>query len=308
MKKIVLFGMIIVLIAGAAACSRPTAEKPGGIGGPDTTLMHLHGLGYSGDGKRLLIPAHSGIKIYADGKWSDAPGEKHDYMGFSVVDNGFYSSGHPVLDSAYSNPLGLVKSTDEGRSIKILALEGEADLHGMSAGYRTHTLYVLNEQANSKMKQSGLFYSQDEGKTWTGSRMSGVQGQIAALVVHPTQASVVAVGTTAGVFVSNDYGDSFTLLIADRPATSLAFMESGELLAAASAPKVELLRIDVKTKQQTAINVPVQGGDTISYVAGSPVQPKELAIATKNKEIYLSIDNGANWQHIADKGNIINRP
>jgi hypothetical protein len=34
--------------------------------------------------KRLLVPVHNGLKVYAEGTWTDGPGEKHDYMGFSA--------------------------------------------------------------------------------------------------------------------------------------------------------------------------------------------------------------------------------
>jgi hypothetical protein len=118
--------MVVVIAAVFTACSKKTADEPHGshdAGG--TAFTHIHGLGYSSDGKRLFIPAHNGLKVYADGKWSDAPGEKHDYMGFSLADNGFYSSGHPAVGSTYKNPMGLIKSTDEGKSITVLALEAK---------------------------------------------------------------------------------------------------------------------------------------------------------------------------------------
>jgi hypothetical protein len=156
MKKVITLAMAIVIAAAFTACSKKTADDQHGshnaVG--DSVFMHIHGLGYSSDGKRLFIPVHNGIKVYADGKWSNAPGEKHDYMGFSAADNGFYSSGHPAVGSKFKNPLGLIKSADEGKSITVLALEGEVDLHGMSVSYRTHSLYVINPEPNSKMKQS----------------------------------------------------------------------------------------------------------------------------------------------------------
>jgi len=71
----------------------------------------------------------------------------------------------------------------------------------MSVGYRTHTLYVLNAKPNSKMNQAGMFYSRDEAKTWTQSRMAGVTGQMSTLSVHPTQESIVAVGTSSGAYL-----------------------------------------------------------------------------------------------------------
>ena len=53
--------------------------------GQSITLHHVHGLAYSGDGKRIMIPSHHGLAIYENGKWSKAPGPQHDYMGFSAT-------------------------------------------------------------------------------------------------------------------------------------------------------------------------------------------------------------------------------
>lgn len=49
------------------------------------TLHHVHGLAYSADGKRLMIPSHYGLAVYQNGKWYKAPGPQHDYMGFSAT-------------------------------------------------------------------------------------------------------------------------------------------------------------------------------------------------------------------------------
>jgi hypothetical protein len=100
LEEVITIAMAVVIAVAFTACSKKTADD--GHESHDegnATFMHIHGLGYSSDGKRLFIPVHNGLKVHADGKWSDAPGEKHDYMGFSIADNGFYSSGHPAVGS-----------------------------------------------------------------------------------------------------------------------------------------------------------------------------------------------------------------
>lgn len=307
MKKVITLAMAIVIAIAFTACSKKTPDdQHGSHNAGDTAFMHIHGLGYSSDGKRLLIPIHNGIKVYGDGKWSDAPGEKHDYMGFSVADNGFYSSGHPAAGSKYKNPLGLIKSTDEGKSITVLALEGEVDLHGMSVGYRTHSLYVLNSEPNSKMKQAGLFYSRDEGKSWVSGQMTGLSGQITALAVHPTQDAIVAIGTESGAYFSKDNGQNFAAVYTEQPVSTLAFTDNGDLMIGTA--KAELVNINLETRRSVTVKTPVKTGDVIAYVSGSPVNPKEMAIATGKKDVYLSTDNGAAWRKIADQGQAINQP
>ncbi|WP_373864537.1 F510_1955 family glycosylhydrolase [Paenibacillus humicus] len=292
-----------VLLIGTTACSKNTEQGPNS--NASTTFMHLHGLGYSADGKRLFIPVHNGLQIYTDGSWNEGSGEKHDYMGFTTVDDGFYSSGHPAPGSKFKNPLGLVKSTNDGKTISVLALEGEVDLHGMTAGYRSHSLYVVNPEPNSKMKQSGLFYSKDEGKTWTNSPATGLQGQMTVIAAHPSDASIVAVGTTTGAYLSRDYGQRFTPMVPKKPVSALTFTDSGNVMIATSGPNASLLDINIESKQSLAIQTPSK--DAIAYVVQNPANPKELAIATEPKDIYLSTDRGATWIQIADKGKTINR-
>src|SRR5437899_7996074 len=93
------------------------------------TLMHVHGLGYSPDGKRLMIPSHHGLAIYENGKWSKAPGPEHDYMGFSASANRIYSSGHPAAGSGLVNPFGLLRSKDGGKTWEKLNQEGESIIY-----------------------------------------------------------------------------------------------------------------------------------------------------------------------------------
>jgi hypothetical protein len=95
----------------------------------DSSLTHVHGLGYSTNGSFIMIPAHDGLKVFKEGKWGSLTGDKHDYMGFSVVNKGFYSSGYPAEGSSLKNPFGIVMSEDNGKSLNILDLHGEIDFH-----------------------------------------------------------------------------------------------------------------------------------------------------------------------------------
>lgn len=304
MKKMITLTVALTMAIVVAACSNNTVEEERASHDEDIPFMHIHGLGYSSDGERLLIPVHNGLKIYGDGKWSNGSGETHDYMGFTMADNGFYSSGHPALGSDYQNPLGLIKSTDEGKTITVLALEGEVDFHGMSVSYRTHTLYAFNPEPNSKMEQVGLFYSKDEGETWEHSQMAGISSQITALAVHPTEDSIVALGTESGVYLSTDYGQTFAAIYEEQPISSIAFMDTGDLIIGTVKP--ELLKVNLETKQPIIIRVPVQKGGFIAYISGNPVNTQELALVTESKDVYLSTDDGVTWQQIAKQGQAIN--
>ncbi len=277
-----------------------------GINGKkEVYLEHVHGLGFSSDGKRILIPAHDGLKAYAQGRWETPEGAKHDYMGFSPVKDGFYSSGHPAPGSELKDPLGIVKSTNEGKSLKMLALQGETDFHNMAVGYNSHVIYVMNPQPNSKMDAAGLYYSKDEGGTWTKTEMKGINEEPTAIAVHPTEESVVAIGTPTGVYLSKDYGNRFEKVLSEGQTTALYFNKQGELFIGGYQNQAYLQKMDIKSKKTEKLTMPALTEDAITYVAQNPSDDGEIAFATFNKDVYLSNDKGLNWKKIADQGKTI---
>jgi photosystem II stability/assembly factor-like uncharacterized protein len=136
--------------------------------------------------------------------------------------------------------------------------------------------------------------------------MTGLSGQITALAVHPTKDAIVAVGTASGAYLSTDNGQTFAAIYTKQPVSTLAFTDNGDLLVGTA--KADLVSINLETKQLVTVKTPVKTGDVIAYVSGSPANPKEMAIATGNKDVYLSTDNGTAWRKIADQGLAINQP
>jgi hypothetical protein len=262
-------------------------------------MPHLHGLSFSADGTQLIVPAHSGLRIYEDGAWHSPDVPTHDYMGYAGTDSGFYSSGHPAPGSDLVNPLGLVKSSDGGRTLTTLAFAGESDFHLMAVGYHNHAIYVVNPQANSQLA-AGLFLSRDDGKTWQQATAQGVAGQPIQIAVHPTDPAVVALATEAGLLLSADFGDTFALVGDAEPISAATFSPDGaRLLFGTTALSV----YDLANKQITTLATPEFGAqDAIAYLAVNPMQSDELALASFERHIYLSIDNGQSWQQIARAG------
>src|SRR2546430_7270611 len=170
------------------------------------TLMHVHGLSYSADGKRLMIPSHHGVAVYEKGKWSKAPGPQHDYMGFSATSKHLYSSGHPAPGSGLVNPFGLIRSRDGGKTWDKLGLEGETDFHVLATSWHTNAIYVWNPAPSSRMRSPGLHYTLNDGLAWKAARAAGLQGDPRALAVHPDDAPSVPVATSTGVFGSRTSG------------------------------------------------------------------------------------------------------
>jgi WD40 repeat protein len=279
--------LCLVVTALAAGCSSTPIE-----------LRHVHGLGYSADGSKLIVPAHDGLVEYAAGKWQVPDLPKHDYMGFVATDDGFYSSGHPGT-SDLPNPLGLIKSTDGGKTIQTLAFQGESDFHLMGVGYKNHTIYVGNSQKNSRIGV-GLFYSLDDGRTWKQSGLRGLSSQPIQIAVHPTKPNVVAIATESGLFLSSDYGDRFDRVGDGAPVTAVSFHPSGNSIVFGFK---RVAKYDLETKKVESVSTPTLGeSDAIGYIAINPARLEEMAIATAQRDLYLTPDGGKTWKQIAKDG------
>jgi photosystem II stability/assembly factor-like uncharacterized protein len=246
-----------------------------------------------------MVPAHDGLRIYTEGQWSVPGVPAHDYMGFVPSDDGFYSSGHPDPTSNLVNPLGLIKSTDGGKTLVRLGFEGESDFHLMAVGYENHAIYVGNPAPNSAL-QPGIHYSQDDGQTWQQSALHGVTAQPIQMAVHPRDANTVALATEEGLLLSTDYGDSFASAGEGGTVTAVTFYPNGQSLLFGYQT---LFSYDLATQQVTALPAPaIAADDAISYLAVNPAQPDEIALATFNRDIYLSQDGGNTWRSIAEDG------
>lgn len=265
----------------------------------DVELPHLHGMGFTADGRQLFVAAHDGLRVFADGEWLVPTLPVNDYMGYTPTDNGFYSSGHPGPSSDLVNPLGLVKSSDGGKTLSTLGFAGESDFHLMGVGYTTHAIYLLNPTPNSKL-QTGLYSSLDDGATWKQSAARGVTGQPIQIAVHPTDSKVVALATDAGLFLSSNYGDTFERVGDAQAMTAAAFDPRGEkLYFGANALQV----YDLKGKQVSTLPTPtIAASNAIQYIAVNPAQPHQTIMATFERDMYVSNDGGQTWQQIADDG------
>src|SRR5687767_11448706 len=221
------------------------------------TLHHVHGLAYSGDGKRLMIPSHHGLAVYQNGKWSKAPGPQHDYMGFSATAKNLYSSGHPAPGSGLVNPFGLIRSKDGGKTWDKLGLEGETDFHLLATGWNTNAIYVWNPAPSSRLKRPGLHYTLNDGFAWQAPRASGLVGEPRALAVHPDDAATVAVATSEGLYISTDSGERFMKAAANGEGLAAFFDLNGkDVWYAAFSGRPTLSRIPLKGGQPVGIALP----------------------------------------------------
>jgi photosystem II stability/assembly factor-like uncharacterized protein len=267
------------------------------------TLMHVHGLAYSSDGKRLMIPSHHGLAVYENGSWSKAPGPQHDYMGFSATGRNLYSSGHPAPGSGLVNPFGLLRSRDGGKTWERLGLEGESDFHLLATSWNTSAVYVWNPAPSSRMERPGLHYTLNDGLVWKPARASGLEGEPRAIAVHPDDAAIVAVGTSSGVFLSRDSGERFVRLAGGAEGLSVCFDLDGKSLWYGTFDgRARLSRAPLGGGTGDAVELPRLNEDAVAYISQNPAMRSEYSIATFARNVYLSKDGARTWKKIAERG------
>ena len=277
------------LVASAAAVvvalvvvTRPqsgTDTAPGAGEG----LAHVHGLGINPADGDLYAATHFGLfRIPADGKAERVGDGVQDTMGFTVVGpDHFLASGHPgPKDERLRKPgqpplLGLVESTDGGRSWEPVSLLGEADFHSLVAAHGT----VYGYDATG-----GRFMVSADGKQWE-TRSQLRMGDIA---VAPDDAAHLVATTQRGLAESRDGGRSWEVI--DGP--QLAFLSWGaEQALWGVAPNGETYRrVDGRWEPRAALS----GQPQALLVTGEEVY---AAVSRGNgTAIYVSADEGASWR------------
>lgn len=137
------------------------------VGGGETTTstdagpVHVHGLGVNPADGALFIATHTGLYRAGkeDSKSVRVGDNKQDTMGFTVAGaDRFLGSGHPDFQQDLPPLLGLIESTDGGRTWEPISLLGKADFHVLrSAGESVYGYDASNDR---------LLVSRDAGKTW----------------------------------------------------------------------------------------------------------------------------------------------
>jgi len=267
------------------------------------TLTHVHGLAYSPDGKRLMIPSHHGLAVYESGRWSKAPGPQHDYMGFSATAKGLYSSGHPAPGSGLVNPFGLIRSRNGGKTWDKLGLEGEIDFHGLAASWNTNAIYVWNPAPNSRMGKPGLHYTLNDGFAWKPAQAAGLKGEPRALAAHPDDAATVAVASSTAIHLSRDSGSRFETVAAAGEGLAVFFdLDGKHLWYSAFDGQPRLARVALAGGKATPVKLPPLREDAVAYIAQNPASRSEYAIATFGRSVFISKDAGRSWSRIASRG------
>jgi hypothetical protein len=193
-----LVAALLAIASVAAGCSGDESADPAADAGP----VHVHGLGVNPADGSLYVATHTGLFRMARGsEEAERVGDSYqDTMGFTVVGaDRFLGSGHPDLRTDLPPLLGLIESSDAGRSWRPISLLGEADFHALRAdGSR-----VLGYDASGDR----LMSSADAGRTWTSTRPPA---PLADVVAHPDDPGRLVAASEAGVISSRDGGRTWS--------------------------------------------------------------------------------------------------
>lgn len=232
----------------------------------DAGPVHVHGLGVNPADGTLFIATHTGMFRSGAGESTSARvGDSYqDTMGFTVVgEDRFLGSGHPDLRTDLPPLLGLIESTDRGRSWEPISLLGEADFHVLRSagevvyGYdSSNDRLMVSTDAGRRWEEverpaplldlaadpkdsrhvvasgvsdvsQGLYESPDRGRSWKQ------MGNQVGLLAWPVTGKLFLVGGGGDVFLSTDGGNTFERrgAIGGQPAAFLG-RGAGELFVA----------------------------------------------------------------------------
>ena len=258
-----------LLLSGCSSSGVPAASP----NSKSPMFEHIHELVPDPSDGTLLVATHEGLYRLTIGDNGSATavgpisGLDFDPMGFTIAGATAYASGHPgpTTPNTFGNPnLGLITSTDLGKTWTNVSLTGQTDFHGLTvevgAGGKAH---VFGYDASKGRLERSL----DGGKTWS----DGAELMARDILALGDQLYAT---TPDGLAVSGDNGTTFTV--------------------DATAPKLYVLAADpsgtiagVDTTGTLWTRAPGQ-----KWVRGHSVTGTPQALATEGTRIYVADDRG----------------
>ena len=189
----------VLLAVGALGYLAFRGGGAGSTSGAGVEVEHVHGLGVDPADGMLYAGTHNGLIRLPDGGEATLVADRvQDFMGFTVAGpQHLLASGHPGAGQGGHSSLGLIESTDGGKTWEQRSLAGEADFHALD--YRHDRVYGLNAM-------TGEFLVSDDKRTWE----SRTTLPMADFAVSPDDPEVIVATTEQGLARSDDGGRSFT--------------------------------------------------------------------------------------------------
>lgn len=281
--------LIVILIVTVIILQWPEKTSP------SISYKDVQGIGYTPNGKSAILATDSGLYAHSKRGFVTINKVKRHYYGFNVTAHQVVTSG---IELEGDTPLGLIKSTDNGETFSEVALMNEAYFQGLTVGYDTNVHYAFNPSENKLMSDVGMYRSTDNGESWVALKAKGLKGSIVSIDAHPTDKETFAVATTFGVYLSRDFGDSFTLLAKEENVSAIQLDKSDHIFFAVKEDKIKLKKHGLSTKNVAEIRVPEDLTTFIDYIEVSPKDDQNLLLATSSDDVYQTFNSGDKWQKI----------
>lgn len=269
------------LLLTVAACT-PASPPAASTAAPTNSATglpssHIHGLTVNRETDQVLLATHDGL-YDVTAQPATKIGGTNDLMGFTAgPDQGvFYASGHPGPGSDLPNPMGLIKSTDGGKSWEQLSRQGESDFH------------ALTSAKSGIVAFDGTLRTSPDGKTWSAVAARFIP---AALAADPFSDTVLAT-TRDGVQRSTDGGKTWALAPAAPVIQFVTFASPTEAIGVEPDGSVHSSADGGTTWSRTGrIEGEVQA---IAAVEGSGANPWVWAATSTG--LVVSTDGGATFR------------
>lgn len=259
----------------------PEGAGVSSLGVRDPGPVHVHGLGVDPADESVFIATHTGTWRLAKSsrKAVRVSKSRQDTMGFTVVGPGhFLASGHPDARDDLPPLLGLIESTDAGRSWKPVSLLGKADFHALRA--QGSRVYGINATTGE------MLISRDAGRTWVERRLPGPTWDF---TVHPVRSAHLIAVTEQGSFASPDEGRTWEPL---APLVGLLAWPTTQALFLIEANGIVQRSSDAGATWQRQGSVGGQPTAVLGAVG-------DLYVAVDDGTIKRSSDHGRTWQVIS---------
>jgi hypothetical protein len=228
----VVLAVTAALLAGCSAGAGDSANVP--VVAPPA-FEHIHALTVDPNNGDLIVATHEGLYelvVGSDGATTaDGPvgGLDFDLMGFTLIGNTAYASGHPgatTPDSFGTPNLGLISSTDRGKTWANVSRTGQADFHALTvapSGEDGSAARIFGLDSSKLAIQRSL----DGGITWT----DGAALVARDIMADPARPGTIYATTENGLAVSSDNASSFEI-VPGAPALYLLTISSDTNLLA----------------------------------------------------------------------------
>ena len=279
-----------VAVATAAGLGATAVFTGGEITGASDTATsanefeHVHGVGVDPADGAVYAGTHHGLfRLSETGEATRVGGRVQDFMGFTVVGpNHFLGSGHPGDGEDGPSSLGLIESTDAGRSWEPVSLAGEADFHSLEAhGEVTYGFNAL----------TGEFLASPDREVW--QQRSTLP--MADFTANPADPTVVVATTESGPAMSEDGGRTFTGLRNAPLLLLVDWAEDGTLAGVGPDGAVYLTDFDSDVDQAETAPTWREAAEIGGAPEAFEVIDRDTMYAVTDGEVLVSTDGGTSF-------------